>query len=157
MNKKIYFNIDINKDINILEKELSDYNKLKIKFFINKNNYNKEEQETFLNNFYNAKLNTIISILYYYSNKNELNNKNNPFFYIDNNREIKKYSLKICQMLLNINDENLARREELIDTYENLTKIIEINKNNYNTFIKNNVFWNEFINFYKELNIDMKN
>jgi len=60
-------------------------------------------------------------------------------------------------MLLNINDENLARREELIDTYENLTKIIEINKNNYNTFIKNNVFWNEFINFYKELNIDMKN
>ena len=47
MNKKISFKIDNEKNINELNRDLSDFQSLKIKFLQKSNTYNKEQKNNF--------------------------------------------------------------------------------------------------------------
>ena len=157
MNKKISFKIDNEKNINELNRDLSDFQSLKIKFLQKSNTYNKEQKNNFWHNFYDAKLNTMLSILNYHVDNNDLNNTTNPFvFEINSKTEAFKYSERICHLLSELDIDIISETEEMTDSYENLINTIENSSKTLNTaFLTNNNFWNEFMKFNKQYyNVD---
>ena len=157
MNKKISFKIDNEKNINELNRDLSDFQSLKIKFLQKSNTYNKEQKNNFWHNFYDAKLNTMLSILNYHVDNNNLNNTTNPFFFETNSKtEAFKYSERICHLLSELDIDIISETEEMTDSYENLINTIENSSKTLNTaFLTNNNFWNEFMKFNKQYyNVD---
>ena len=157
MNKKISFKIDNEKNINELNRDLSDYQSLKIKFLQKSNTYNKEQKNNFWHNFYDAKLNTMLSILNYHVDNNDLNNTTNPFVFETNSKtEAFKYSERICHLLSELDIDIISETEEMTDSYENLINTIESSSKTLNTaFLTNNNFWNEFMKFNKQYyNVD---
>ena len=157
MNKKISFKIDNEKNINELNRDLSDYQSLKIKFLQKSNTYNKEQKNNFWHNFYDAKLNTMLSILNYHVDNNDLNNTTNPFVFETNSKtEAFKYSERICHLLSELDIDIISETEEMTDSYENLINTIESSSKTLNkAFLTNNNFWNEFMKFNKQYyNVD---
>lgn len=157
MNKKISFKIDNEKNINELNRDLSDFQSLKIKFLQKSNTYNKEQKNNFWHNFYDAKLNTMLSILNYHVDNNDLNNTTNPFIFETNSKkEAFKYSERICHLLSELDIDIISETEEMTDSYENLINTIESSSKTLNTaFLTNNNFWNEFMKFNKQYyNVD---
>ena len=157
MNKKISFKIDNEKNINELNRDLSDFQSLKIKFLQKSNTYNKEQKNNFWHNFYDAKLNTMLSILNYHVDNNDLNNTTNPFVFETNSKtEAFKYSERICHLLSELDIDIISETEEMTDSYENLINTIESSSKTLNTaFLTNNNFWNEFMKFNKQYyNVD---
>lgn len=157
MNKKISFKIDNEKNINELNRDLSDFQSLKIKFLQKSNTYNKEQKNNFWHNFYDAKLNTMLSILNYHVDNNDLNNTTNPFVFETNSKtEAFKYSERICHLLSELDIDIISETEEMTDSYENLINTIENSSKTLNTaFLTNNNFWNEFMKFNKQYyNVD---
>ena len=152
MNKKISFKIDNEKNINELNRDLSDFQSLKIKFLQKSNTYNKEQKNNFWHNFYDAKLNTMLSILNYHVDNNDLNNTTNPFVFETNSKtEAYKYSERICHLLSELDIDIISETEEMTDSYENLINTIENSSKTLNTaFLTNNNFWNEFMKFNKQ-------
>jgi len=147
MNRKLSFEINKNSNINELNKDLSDYKQIRLKFMQTSDNYNNTQRKTFLENFYNAKLNTMFSIIDYHIGNNSLNDKTNPFCLLDNKEEVKKYSAKICHVLANLDISKISETTEMSNLYQSLTDTIENSTKTPKTFLRDNSFWNEFIRF----------
>jgi len=152
MNKKLSFDIKKNENIDSLKKELSDYKQIKLKFMQTSDNYSSIQRKTFLENFYNAKLNTMFSIIDYYVENKNLTNKTNPFCVLDNKEEVKKYSAKICHVLSNLDIDKISETIEMTNLYQNLTDIIENSIKTPKTFLRDTNFWDKFIKFNKIYN-----
>jgi len=152
MKKDLNFIIEENSDIEALIKEFTDYKQLKLKFMISGDKYSKEQKEQFMENFYNAKLNTMFSIIAYYSKENNLTEKNNPFGKLETTEEINKLSSKICKMLSELSVDRIASTQEMTDMYHNLTEMIDGSRKTNKSFLKNLEFWAEFMRFYYTYN-----
>ncbi len=152
MNKKLSFVVNKNENIDELNKELNDYKAIKLKFIQNSDQYSAKQKNSFLENFYNAKLNTMFSIVNYYIENESLSDKTNPFCLLENKDEISKYSAKICHILSKLNIDKVSETKEMSDTYEKLTDIIENSTKIKKTFLRDINFWNEFIQFHDEYN-----
>lgn len=152
MNKNLEFVIDENREIEDLQQEFADYKELKLKFMKSGDKYNKEQKEKFLDNFYNAKLNTMFSIVAYYKKDESLTEKNNPFGKLDNAEEINKFSSKICKVLSELSVDRIASTQEMTDMYHNLTEIIDGSRKKNKSFLKELAFWDEFMKFYYTYN-----
>jgi len=100
-----------------------------------------------LENFYNAKLNTIFSIIDYHIENDSLTEKTNPFCLLENKEEVKKYSAKICHVLANLDISKISEINEMSKLYQSLTDTIEDSTKTPKTFLRDNNFWNEFIKF----------
>lgn len=144
MNKNLEFIINEEKTIFELNKELEDYDILKSKFLQKSMLYDKTQKDTFLNNYYNSKLNTILSVIKYYSDKNELTSYNNPFSKLNNRTEKDELSTRICKLLSNL-DVDLIIEKGMHAKYHNLAQIVKKEKS---IFIKNIDFWNDFIELH---------
>lgn len=152
MNRKLSFEINRNNNVDELNKELNDYKALKLKFMQTSDQYNGTQKKNFLENFYNAKLNTMFSIIDYHIEEGTLTDKTNPFCLLDNKEEVKKYSAKICHVLANLDISKISETNEMSNLYQSLTDTIENSTKTPKTFLRDNSFWNEFIKFNEKYN-----
>lgn len=152
MNKKLLFKINKSENINKLNKELNEYKAIKLKFIQTSDQYSRMQKNNFLENFYNAKLNTMFSIINYHIENGSLSDKTNPFSLLDNKEEVGKYSAKICHILSKIDTDKVSKTEEMTDTYKKITDIIEESIKTPKTFLRDVDFWNKFMQFYEEYN-----
>lgn len=152
INKKLSFKVNKNGNIDELNKDLNDYKAIKLKFIQNSNQYSATQRNNFLENFYNAKLNTMLSIVNYYIENECLSDKTNPFCLLENKEEVSKYSAKVCRILSRLNIDKLSEIKEMSDTYEKLTDIIENSTKTKKTFLRDINFWNQFMQFCDEYN-----
>ena len=145
MNKRLIFKIENRENIKELNKELNDYKALKLKFAQRSYQYNELQRKNFWENYYNAKLNTMFSIIDYHIKKGTLEDKTNPFCFLDNKEEVNKYSAKICKVLSNLNIDIISETEEMTNMYEELENIVEKSKKTKRSFLLNNDFWTKFM------------
>lgn len=152
MNKKLIFEIETNKSLEQLQQEFDTYKTLKLKFIKEQDKFSKEQKETFLDNFYNAKLNTMFSIIYVAIEEDNLTKKTNPFNAVDNEIELLKYSSKVCRILADLDVSKIGANKNLSDEYHNLRVMVDESKKTNRSYLKEIDFWLEFIKFYKEYN-----
>jgi len=152
MNTKLEFKIDVNQSLEELQKEFEEYKTLKLKYIRQQDKFSKEQKETFLENFYNAKLNTIFSILYVAVKEEKLSKKTNPFNTVDNEIELLKYSSKVCRILADLDVPKIGASQTLADEYHNLRVMVDESKKTNRSYLKEDKFWIEFIKFYKDYN-----
>lgn len=139
----------INKDLTELEKMLEQYKEIKLRFIRNEDTYNESEKSTFKNNFYNKKLDILLSIIYNLYNNKELTIHTNPFMRINNYEEEKQYTRLICLQLSNLDTKVISMDINLLNNYDKLKNMIKDMKNK---FIYNINFWEYYINFYIRYN-----
>jgi len=152
MNKKLCFEISEDKDINELEQDFLSYKQLRLKFLTVGDKYTKQEKDVFMDNFYNAKLNTMISIIYYYIKREELSNQNNPFTKLDTKEEIRHYQSKICKVLADLDIDKISEKSNLTKMYYEITQKIKAIKKSNKLFSKDLSFWHDYIEFYEAYN-----
>lgn len=152
MNKRLSFVVNKNGNIDELSKELNDYKAIKLKFLQSSEKYSETQKSNFLENFYNAKLNTMFSIINYHIEKESLSDKTNPFYFLENKEEVSKYSAKVCRILSRLNIDKISETKEMSGTYEKLTDIIENSTKTKKTFLRDIDFWNQFMQFCDEYN-----
>lgn len=154
MDTNFSFKIKERTDIDKMNVELEEFKKLKLKFLTVGDKYSKEQKETFLENFYNSKLNVLFSIINYYTDNGGVTKANNPFESIDNKEEIRRYSFKICDTLAKLNLNIISAKSSLVKMYDEITTIIENSRKVNKTFLRDLSFWDEIIKFYREYHAD---
>lgn len=143
------FKVNMKDDIEVLQKELDNYKKIKIKFTKEKDKYSKEERENFMDNFYNAKLNILLSIIDYYVRNKKFEKNNNPFNEIKGD-EVTTYQVKLCDSLADFDLARISKDDTLTNIYCDISARIKEYVDKEKDFVRDVEILREIIIFYHQ-------